>query len=176
MNILFFLVATVMVFAALGVVLCKNPLHSALSLILTMIGVAILFAMLDAHFLSVVQLIVYAGAIMVLVLFVLMLLQSKEETYARGAMTSAALGLVAGVGFLYLLAPLLSSGFAELEASSLNPAHIGRADGSVEGIGAVLFTQYVFPFEIASLLIMVGLVGAVMVGSRSIHKRKGAQA
>lgn len=176
MNILFFLVATVMVLAGLGVVLCKNPLHSALSLILTMIGVAVIFAMLDAHFLSVVQLIVYAGAIMVLVLFVLMLLQSKEETYPHGSMTTAVLGIFAGVGFLYLLAPLLTTGFTELEAVSLNPAHSGRADGSVEAIGLLLFTEYVFPFEIASLLIMVGIVGAVMVGSRSIHKRKGAQA
>jgi NADH-quinone oxidoreductase subunit J len=160
-----------MVAAGLGVVLLRNPIHSALSLIVAMTGVSVLFAMLDAHFLAVVQLIVYAGAIMVLVVFVLMLLQAKDETPRPRALTGTVLALLAGGGLLYGLIPVLQNGLVTLNQRSLTASYQG-VEGSVKAMGAVLFSDYVFPFEIASLLIMAALVGAVMVGSRSIHKRE----
>lgn len=172
MNVLFWIVAVGMVAAGLGVVLLRNPIHSALSLIVTMTGVSVLFAMLEAHFLAVVQLIVYAGAIMVLVLFVLMLLQAKDEIPRGRAITGTILALFAGAGLLYGLIPVLGRGFSTLNARSLSVSFQG-IEGGVKSMGAILFSEYVFPFEIASLLIMAALVGAVMVGSRSIHKREG---
>ncbi|MBX7145212.1 MAG: NADH-quinone oxidoreductase subunit J [Oligoflexia bacterium] len=160
MTALFFLVALVLLISAVGVVASRNAIHSALFLVGNLMSVAVMFAMLNAHFLAVVQVIVYAGAIMVLVLFVLMLLNIKLENQpALGKLVIGLAGL-GGLAFLWMMVPLLQRSFAAIPQSAVD------VQGSVREVGKLLYTQYVFPFEAASLLIMAAVVGAVMLAKR----------
>lgn len=163
------LLAVLLLLTATGVVAFRNPLHSAMSLIANMLTIAGFFALLEAHFLAVVQVIVYAGAVMVLVVFVIMLLNVKEELPKRRVLGKLVSAVVVGGFFLVMLIPLLKKGFAGLLTKADGVTGGGVAVGSAENIGRLLFSDYVFPFEIASVLIMAALVGAVMI-SRTRRK------
>lgn len=160
MLVLFYVLSALVLTSGIAVVAFRNPIHSALSLVVNLLSVAALFAMLDAHFLAVVQVIVYAGAIMVLFLFVIMLLNLKVEATKRyGTMLLVTAG-VAGVSFLGALAALFQGTFASV------PEGTTAVVGGVAEIGRVLYTRYVFTFEAASLLIIAAIVGAVMIAKR----------
>lgn len=164
----FLLSALICLGGALGVVLLRNTVHSALSLIATLFGIAILFMNLGAYFLAAVQVIVYAGAVVVLFLFVIMLLGVdkidhlerelyKGERFSAVAVGAAILGLS--------VTALLSVG-----ASSTGRAEYTRAlDASapdINGLARALFTDYVFAFEITSVLLTIAVVGAVVLARR----------
>ncbi len=151
--------------SACGVVLMRNPIHSALCLIVNLVAVAGIFAQLEAHFLAMVQIIVYAGAIMVLVVFVIMLLNAKQEEGSYSTWLIGLLAVVSGFIFVDMVGPLLSEGFPQ-SASATDPTV-----GTVEAIGRVLYTKYLFPFEAASILIMVGVVGALMLAKTDKGKQ-----
>jgi NADH-quinone oxidoreductase subunit J len=159
--VLFYLFAALIIVSALAVVAMPNPIHSTLSLIVTLIGVACLFALMKGHFLATVQIIVYSGAIVVLVLFVLMLLNIKEEVRGNLPYFSIAMLLTFSAILIALLAPLFIEGFSELPLAVKNGSAI---EGTVENLGMVLYEKFYFPFELASLLIMAALIGAVMIG------------
>lgn len=161
MILFFALIAFIMVASAVAVVLFRNPLQSALALILHMICVAAVYAQLDAHFLAAVQIVVYAGAIMVLVLFLVMLLNIKVEKLRPIGRVYMALGVLAGAGFLVILVPVLQKVF------TMVPDPIAPLEGTAKAVGRILYTEYLFPFEIASVLIFVAIVGAVMVAKRN---------
>lgn len=154
---LFWLLALVTVASALGVILFVNPVYSALSLVMTMVGVAALFVTLNAFFLAGVQLIVYAGAVMVLFVMVLMLFDLKNETkaFSRGLFTGVlklgAVGIFVGlvVGAISMTIPIFKS-----PSSSLS------GDVTRE-LGQLLFTQYLFGFEALGVLLLVVAIGAV---------------
>lgn len=170
MTISFLIFAALIVVSAVGVVLFRNPIHSALSLVGNLLCVAALFASLNAHFLAAVQMIVYAGAIMVLVVFVLMLLNIKTEKLGRKESLWYAIAAVLAIVFVSFLVPLLSEFFVLAHpVSSLALNHDGPL-GDVKGVGEVLYTQYLFVFELASILIMAALVGAVMLAKRNYRK------
>jgi NADH-quinone oxidoreductase subunit J len=152
----FIVIALLVVLSALGVVILKNPVYAALALISCLLGVAAIFALLDAHFLAAVQVLVYAGAIMVLVIFVLMLLGASEGEDRHKSLMRTAYAVGAGTIMLLALLPLLN----------LGRQIIAGVSGDTRAVGLVLFNRWVFPFELASLLIMAGLVGAVMLGRR----------
>ncbi|MBK7958262.1 MAG: NADH-quinone oxidoreductase subunit J [Bacteroidetes bacterium] len=158
--IFFFLAAFTVVMASL-VVFSKNPVHSVLFLILTMFGIAGHYLSLNAQFLAVVHIIVYAGAIMVLFLFVIMLLNLNKESEPRKTLWWQ-LGAVIGGGSLMLT--LIASFQSTIK---LPIAHeIDSNIGLVKPLGKVLFTEYVVPFEISSVLFLAALVGAVLIGQR----------
>ena len=165
MEILFFLMAAIIVASAIGVVAMKNPMYSALCLILNLVTVAGIFAQLEAHFLAAVQIIVYAGAIMVLVLFVLMLLNIKIEKEERSSALLSLLAVVLGCLFILVVVPVINKAF------SVFPEGLPVV-GSVKNIGVSLYTDYIFPFEAASLLIMVAIVGAVMLAAKAKSGRE----
>jgi NADH-quinone oxidoreductase subunit J len=159
-----FAVSAVIVMAgAFGVVLSRHPVHSALSLVATLFGIAVLFIAQEANFLAAVQVIVYAGAIVVLFLFVIMLLgvdrSDDLETEPLVAQRPLAIiaGLVLGAG---MVAIVVGSTVTGLRASS---ARIDEAVPDVEQIGRLLFTDYLFAFEITSVLLVIAVVGAVML-------------
>lgn len=166
--IAFFLISVVTLAGAMGVVLAANPINSALSLLSTLFGVAALFALLGAHFLAMAQIVVYAGAILVLVLFVLMLLNVKVEARTIGQIVSVGCAALAGVGLLVLVVPGLLSMFSGFRAGDVGRigAVTAVSEGTVRNIGLLLYTKYVFTFEVASVLLLVGIVGAVMVARR----------
>ncbi len=148
---------------ALGVVLSSHPVHSALMLVLTLFGVAVLFVAQEAHFLAAVQVIVYAGAIVVLFLFVIMLLgvDRSENVAAEPLRGQRPIALVAGAGVvvaIFLLARTAWVSGAESVA--------GAADapgGNVVNLARSLFTRYVLAFEVTSVLLVIAVVGAVVL-------------
>ncbi len=176
--LLFYLFAAVAVGASLVVVGQKNPMYSVLSLIVSFAALAALYVTLDAPFAAVIQIIIYAGAIMVLFLFVVMLLNAgREDDKTRGVGEGKVSGPGwAGVGLAAVLAGELVWAVA---ATSGRAAHAGivrdeRATSSlssVRAIGIAIFTDYSFAFEVTSILILVAMVGAVVLA-----KRKGNDA
>jgi NADH-quinone oxidoreductase subunit J len=166
-----FLVAgAICLFGAFGVVLFRNPVHNALSLVATLFGVAVLFIAQEAYFLAAIQVIVYAGAIVVLFLFVIMLLgvdraEALESDPFTGRRIAAIIGGVALLGDS--LAVLLAAGQRATGAESAT-APLDPALGDVERLGRVLFTDYVFAFEITALLLTVAVIGAVVLTRRTV--------
>jgi NADH-quinone oxidoreductase subunit J len=160
----FWILAPVAVLAALGMVLARNAVHGALLLVANFFCLAVFYMMQDAPFLGFVQIIVYAGAIMVLFLFVLMLVgvdsaDSLVETL-RGQRVAA---IVLGLGFAGLLVFPIGHVIHHQPAAGLSAAN---TDGNVQAIAKLLFTDYVFPFEVVSALLIVAAVGAMVLGHR----------
>ena len=167
--VVFLAAAAIVLTGALGVIFAKNPVHSALSLVGTLFGVAILFVNLGAHFLAAVQVVVYAGAIVVLFLFVIMLLgvdkaedlQTESLTGQRPA--AAVIGVMA-VGLLLLLAVRGVQVTTGLHSST---AALSGDSSNIEQLGKALFTDYVFAFELTSALLVIAVVGAVVLARRA---------
>ena len=162
---LFWIFAIIIFVSALVVVLAKNPITSALALIITFFILAGYYVVLSAQFLAAVQVVVYAGAIMVLFLFVIMLLnlQKLPEMFPTKKTTTAVLGIVVG-GVLFLLALKALTG---VPVSGAGAAEIDVDMGSTANLGSKLFTTYLLPFEIASVLLLSAIIGAVVLIRRS---------
>ncbi len=161
---LFIVLAAAAIAGALGVVLSKKPVYSALALLLNFVVLAALFITLHAQFLAVVQIIVYAGAIVVLFLFVIMLIGGDLPGLAlqpRGRMVAAGVAAIAGV--------LALAGLVYVAAAGSLAAVSGAVpgSGSVQAIGEALFTTYLLPFELASVLLLVAMIGAVVLARKA---------
>jgi NADH-quinone oxidoreductase subunit J len=167
--ILFYGFAAVAVLASLLVIAQRNPIYSVLFLIASFGALSGLYVLLDAPFVAMIQIIVYAGAIMVLFLFVVMLLnaphEDTEEDLERGVRLPASPGIKI---FGSLLAVLLVAEllWALVGDGRRSQGFGGEAVSSVSAIGYALFTDYAFPFEVTSILILVALVGAVVLARR----------
>lgn len=170
MTVLFLVAAAVAVAGAVGVVLSRQPVHSVLALVVNFIGLAVLYLSLQAEFLAVIQIIIYAGAVMVLFLFVIALLTVKIEH--REATSSALPGQrAAGVAVAAALAGVvgaagLRAGFGGGPSTAAPP---DASFGSVTEFGRWLFGVHVLPFELMALVLMVAVVGVViLVGRRDV--------
>jgi len=175
--IVFVIASLVVLSGALGVVTASHPVHSALFLIQTLFGVAVLFVAQGAHFLAAVQVIVYAGAIVVLFLFVIMLLgvDRREQVAAeqlKGQRPAAIVLAAVGLAELVLLARSNSWATGALSVG-------GAADGpgsNVEKLGRSLFSTYLLPFEITSALLVIAVVGAVVLARSPVRLSPDEQA
>jgi len=173
MELFVFLVAGAACIAgALGVVLNSNPVHAALSLVGTLFGIAVLFVAQEAHFLAAVQVIVYAGAIVVLFLFVLMLLGvDRTEDLSIEPLGAGQRIAAVVVGLAILALPLLALASTDGDATG-TPAQPGDANllqedtADVAQIGESLFTTYLFSFEVTSVLLVIAVVGAVVLARK----------
>jgi NADH-quinone oxidoreductase subunit J len=166
-KIVFFIAAAACLGGALGVILSKNPVHSALSLVGTLFGIAIHFVNLGAHFLAAVQVVVYAGAIVVLFLFVIMLLgvdraEDLETDPLTGQRPAAAVVAVIGVALL----TLLSVRGVQVTTGEHHKVAGLQAHPNIVTLGRALFTDYVFAFEVTSVLLVIAVVGAVVLAKR----------
>ncbi len=163
----FYYLAGVIILTALLVVALRNPIYSALSLLIMFFHVAGLYVTLHAEFLAAVQVIVYAGAILVLYLFVVMLLNVKrEDRYHPQFPIGAFLGLV-------IITEVLLLAFRRSESGTppMPPAgSVAEAVGNTETIGDVLYTTYLFPFEVASLILLVAMIGAIVLAKRDLFE------
>ena len=175
MEVVTFLIAAAIILAgAVGVIISRNPVHSALSLVATLFGVAVLFVAQDAHFLAAVQVIVYAGAIVVLFLFVIMLLgvdQAEDLSIEplggqRPAAAAAGLGLL-GVALTSVFLTRDNSDTVVTGAKSLTGA-LSAEGPDIEKLGRTLFTDYLFAFEITSVLLVIAVVAAVVLARRPV--------
>ena len=157
--ILFFVLAGVALLGAINLIVQTHPIHSALSLIVVMVALAGIYLLLGAELLAAVQIIVYAGAIMVLFVFIIMLLNAGQEE--RTSLSRAATWV--GVPLAVLLTVVLGWRMAES-----NPVPVLGADiaSPSRGLSELLFTTYVFPFELTSILILVAILGAVVLAKR----------
>jgi NADH-quinone oxidoreductase subunit J len=160
----FLTLAIASVIFALLMVLTKNPVHSVIFLLLTFFAIAGQYVLLNAQFLAVVHIIVYAGAVMVLFLFVLMLLNLNTEAEPRQtARWKLAAALASGMLLLTFVGAL--RGGTELPIPETSDPHVGL----VKNLGRVLFTDFVVPFEIAGILFLAAMVGAVLLAKREIR-------
>lgn len=160
---LFFIGAFLAVLGAVGIVVFRSPIFSVLSLVLTMLSLSVEFLILGAQFLFAVQIIVYAGAVMVLFLFVVALVGPLREAFSERLRFQPWLALVFAVAFVILLGSLLGSGVHYRSPDTGTDLNLF---GSVESIAVGLFTTYLYPFELTSLLLLVAAIGAIYL-SRS---------
>jgi NADH-quinone oxidoreductase subunit J len=166
--VLFAIMAAWVTFFALFTITRRNPVTAVMSLVATFFGLAAIYASLDAHFLAVLQVLVYAGAIMVLFIFVVMIL-NREEVAPLALRPMRILGVVAAAYLLYVFASVLGKYPGTLAAPKVVP----ETYGTVASIGGLLFREFLYPFEAISLLLLVAIVGGVVV-SRSHQKEVAA--
>lgn len=161
MELYFFLFfAIVAVASSVAMILQRNPIYCVLLLIMVMISIAGLYLMLDAQFVAIIQIVVYAGAIMVLFLFVIMLLNLSREEGGVFRIQKPLAVLLAALLFLPVAAMVMSYA----GGGTTRPADGGGAGfGEVEQIGTLLFTKYLLPVEIAAVLLLIAIVGAVVL-------------
>ena len=164
---LFLFLSFVALLSALGVVLAKNPVHSVLFLILTFFTLSAHYLLLNAQFLAAVNIIVYAGAIMVLFLFVIMFLNLNEDTEPHKPLLAKVAAAIAG-GLLLLV---LVAALHQVQPAGYDPATYNSQAGMVEQLGMKLYSDYSLPFELASILLLAALVGSVMLGKRETGER-----
>ena len=160
---LFYFLSFLAIMFGLMVVLSKNPIHSVLYLVLTFFAIAGHYVLLNAQFLAAVHIIVYAGAIMVLFLFVIMLLNLNKETEPHKSIWLKASAAIAAGSLLIVLVGSLKK--AET-IQAINPYN--ASIGLIENLGQTLFHEFLLPFEVASILLLGAMVGAVMLGKKSI--------
>ncbi len=167
-SIIFFVIAAWVTIFAIVTITRRNPVSAVMSLVATFFGLAALYASLSAHFLAVIQVLVYAGAIMVLFIFVVMIL-NREEVAPLALRPMRLLGVAAAV---YLL--VVFAGVVGVDAKTAAvPAVVPDTYGTVASIGDILFREFLYPFEAISLLLLVAIVGGVVV-SRSHQKEVAA--
>lgn len=164
-TLLFWLLAVIALIAAASMIIQRNPVHSALFLIITLLSLAGLFLLLSAHFLAVIQVIVYAGAIMVLFLFVIMLLDIRRiEAAPSRVKLQKSLGILLGVIFLLETLLVLRSGVISDMAAAAPPPPPDF--GTAMALGRALFASYFFPLQLAAVLLFIALIGAVVLSKR----------
>lgn len=162
---LFYFVAFLSIFFALLVIFSKNPVHSVLYLIVTFFTFTIHYILLNAQFLAIVNFIVYMGAIMVLFLFVLMLLNLNEGSPVSKSNLLKMVGVIAG---MCLVITLVGSAKA---LSTSDPLVLQTQDlGLVKNLGKVLFSKFLLPFEVSSILLLSAMVGAVLLAKKDIKQ------
>jgi NADH-quinone oxidoreductase subunit J len=165
MDLFFFLLfATIAVVSAINVVVQRHPIASALSLIGVMGSIAVLYLLLGAEFIAMVQIIVYAGAVMVLFIFVIMLLNAGAEERRGRSWTAQLLGVPVLVAFLGLICY-----FVQREFANAGVVKFGNfTGGSAQSVGLALFTDYLLPFEITSVLILIAILGAIVLARKEM--------
>jgi len=161
-QLLFWLLSVMALFGAMMVVVSKNPVYSVLFLILTFFAISGHYILLNAQFLAIVNIIVYAGAIMVLFLFVIMLMNLNKTSEPQKHRWVKFVGVIAGGCLLLVLVAALRNTEVKSQNALLNAGNIGL----IQNLGKELFSTYVVPFEISSILFLSAMVGAVVIGRK----------
>jgi NADH-quinone oxidoreductase subunit J len=159
------MLATIMVLASLRVITAKNPVHAALALVLAFFNAAGIWLLLHAEFLAIALVMVYVGAVMVLFLFVVMMLDINIERLRQGFWKMLPLGGVIGLLMVVEMAVVLGGHY--FSSAEMVPPTIPADHSNTKTLGRLLFTDYVYPFELASVVLLVGIIAAVMLTLRS---------
>lgn len=166
-QIFFFIFALIAVVSAVAVISVRNPVHSAFFLIISLLQVAAIFILLRSPFLAAVQVFIYVGAVMVLFLFAVMVLDVGKESFNEHLHHQSIPAAVTVIALLGVVGFLIFTGKITAPLGQYNEAALAK---NTEVIGKVLFTQYIFPFEVVSLLLLVALVGAIVLVMREKAK------
>lgn len=170
-TFVFYVMAAILIFAAVRVITAKNPVHAALFLVLSFFSASGIWMLLEAEFLAIVVVLVYVGAVMVLFLFVVMMLDINVERIRQGFWAHLPVGGLVGILLVVQMALVLGGRYFGLEAMPEPPA-AQEGYSNTREIGRLLYTEYVYPFELASLVLLVAMVAAVTL---TLRKRKGAR-
>ena len=170
-TVLFYVFSTVMVLSALRVITARNPVHAVLFLVLAFFNAAGLWMLLHAEFLSIMLVMVYVGAVMVLFLFVVMMLDINIERLRQGFWSYLPLGAVVGAIMAVEMGIILGGRYFGLEAMPA-PAAPEAGFSNTKELGRLLFTDYVFPFELVSVVLLVAIIAAVMLTLRQRKDNK----
>lgn len=159
--VIFFVLASIAVLGAISLIVQRHPIHSALSLIVVMVALAGLYLLMGAEFVAAVQIIVYGGAIMVLFVFVIMLLNAGEEERTN----FSKLATYAGIPLAVAVAGFIAAAIARSSGALTAPAPSGALT-STKTLSMLLFSEFVYPFELTSFLILVAILGAIVLAQR----------
>ncbi len=163
--LLFWFFALVMLAFGCAVIAQPNPVSSALSLVVSFISLAVLFVSLDAYFIGIIQVLVYAGAVMVLFLFIIMLLDLKKSNRKRAHFTTIAGGILIALIFVGELIQVL----AQLPGGHRAMPALSMPVDDVRSVGTTLFTSYTLPFQIVAVLVLVATIGVVVLSKRELE-------
>lgn len=166
-TVLFFVFGLLAVAAALNLLLQRHPINSALSLVVVMMSLAVLYFTLGAEFLAAAQVIVYSGAIMVLFVFVIMLLNAGEEDRSKASRVASIAGFPGAAAIFCLLTFVFLSERQQLGTTRLG-GYLSNATDNIVQISHVLFTSLLLPFEVTSILILVAILGAVVLARKEL--------
>jgi len=162
--VFFYLIAAVSIMTALGVVAARNPVHSGIFLILCFVNIAGIFVMMGAEFLAVIQIIVYTGAILVLVLFVIMLVDPEDlPSFHTAEPLQRYLSFMLGAVLLLEVGAAIVTRTAVGGGGEATPENIAAVGGNVQALGRRIYTNYLLAFEVTSLILTVGVIGAVVL-------------
>ncbi|RTL55885.1 MAG: NADH-quinone oxidoreductase subunit J [Rhodocyclaceae bacterium] len=170
-TLLFYVFSVVMLFAGLRVITARNPVHAVLYLVLAFFNASGIWFLLQAEFLAIALLVVYVGAVMVLFLFVVMMLDINIETLRKGFWSYLPFGAAIGLLMVVEMALVLVGRYFSLAA--LPEPEVVAGYSNTKELGRALFTDYVYPFELASVILLVGIIAAVLLTNR---KRKDSKA
>jgi len=163
--IIFYFLATVSVLMAMGVVFARNPIHSALFLVISFLNIAGIFVLLGAEFLAAVQVIVYTGAILVLFLFVIMLVRPEDLAELRqGGRIQTVLAWLLGAALLAEIATVIVTGIVQGQRGQIDARAVAQVGGNTQALGRFLYSEYLLPFEAASLVLLVATISAIVLG------------
>ena len=160
---LFYFLSFLAIMFGLLVVFSRNPVHSVLYLVLTFFAIAGHYILLNAQFLAVVHIVVYSGAIMVLFLYVIMMMNLNADSEPQKTLISKGIAACAGGVMLVVLVGALKG------AEVLKQTQAGAELGTVKTLGKVLFGEFLFPFEVSSILLLAAMVGAIMIGKKATN-------
>ena len=172
-TFVFYFLAVILVFASLRVITLRNPVHAALHLVLAFFSAAGVWLLLQAEFLAIALILVYVGAVMVLFLFVVMLLDINLDRLREGFWSYLPLGAIVALLIVAEMSVVLYARFSGVPESAA-----GQADANFSNakeVGRLLFTEYVYPFELASVILLVGIVAAVALTLRGKRKSKAVR-
>ncbi len=165
-GLVFIIMALVAIVSAICVIFQKNPIYSALFLIQTMVALAVLYILLNAQFIAAVQIMVYAGAIMVLFIFVIMLLNlSKNDEGGGKLLFQKPSAIILGIILFVMLGTVTLKSVLQGTKGEYTPENIDSI-GNTQLVGKLLFTDYVFPFEVASILLFAAIIGAIVLAKK----------
>jgi NADH-quinone oxidoreductase subunit J len=169
-TVVFYLVAAILLFAALRVITAKNPVYAVLYLVLAFFNSAVLWMLIDAEFLAISLVLIYVGAVMVLFLFVVMMLNINFETLRQGFWRHLPVAATVGVLMALELVVLLTHPFAKVGFAQLPDLAVGYSN--VRELGLLLYTEYLLPFELASVILVVAIIAAIALTLRPRKQTK----
>ena len=174
-TFVFYFLSAILVFAGLRVITARNPVHAAMFLVLAFFSASGIWLLLQAEFLAITLVLVYVGAVMVLFLFVVMMLDINLERLREGFWSYLPLGAMVGILMALEMSVVLGGRYFGLE-SAPNPAAPAVGFSNTKELGRLLYTEYVYPFELASLVLLVALIAAIALTLRKRNDTKGMEA
>ena len=169
-TFVFYFLSTILVLAGVRVITSRNPVHAALFLVLAFFTASGIWMLLQAEFLAIALVLIYVGAVMVLFLFVVMMLDINLDRLREGFWSYLPLGSIIALLMVAEMGLVLGGNYLGLMESSLPQTSVG--DSNVQAVGRLMFTDYVYPFELASIILLVGIVAAVALTQRGKRKNK----